>query len=106
VFDTGYYFLVGFMCHQALEHLCYCVHLAVCSKKPLSTHSSWLLVSSMKKENSSFVLKDGLERFFTQLEDMYSISRYTPEFVMNESEASAILNQTKEVWGWLLTLKR
>lgn len=97
------YLYVAFMCQQAIEKIVKACYVKQHTSTPPYTHNLLRLVKelSFKDEMSN-------ERMATieQLNSYYIESRYTEDIeelskVLTEAKVVAILNSTKELFGWI-----
>jgi HEPN domain-containing protein len=97
------YLYVAFMCQQAIEKIVKACYVKQHTSTPPYTHNLLRLVKelSFKDEMSN-------ERMATieQLNSYYIESRYTEDIeelskVLTEAKVVAILNSTRELFGWI-----
>jgi len=109
MFSTGRWFYVVFMCQQAIEKCCKGLYTLYLDDNVPKIHNINAVVSRFKDKLPVTVSEDTL-RFFDSLSAQYITNRY-PDFEPNkflqtdECEAKQILEKTREVFSWLLTLK-
>ena len=109
MFETGRWFYVVFICQQAIEKLIKGLFNYHVDDNVPKTHNIGLLANRIEDELSiSFDAEK--HEFFETLTKYYIADRY-PDFIskigetVNKDEAASILNKTREVFTWLLTLK-
>jgi len=109
MFSTGRWFYVVFMCQQAVEKYCKGLYTLYIDDNVPKIHNIKTIVSRFKDKLPVAVSEDTLS-FFDSLSARYITYRY-PDFERNsdrqisEPEAKRILEKTREVFSWLLTLK-
>jgi len=109
MFQTGRWFYVVFMCQQAVEKLCKGLYNFYVDDNIPKLHNIRTIVSRFKDKLQIAISEETL-CFFDTLSAQYLTNRY-PEFEHNrgriteKEEAKQILEKTKEVFSWLLTLK-
>jgi HEPN domain-containing protein len=100
---------VAFMCQQAIEKLVKGLYLLYLDDNIPRTHNIGKIVIPFKNKLPVEMPPETLD-FFATLSVCYLNNRY-PDYKnkmavqIKETEAKAILSQTKEVFAWLLTLK-
>jgi len=109
MFSTGRWFYVVFMCQQAVEKCCKGLYTLYIDDNVPQIHNIKTIVSRFKDKLPVAVSEDTL-LFFDSLSALYTTYRYpdfeeNPGHQTNESEAKKILEKTREVFLWLLTLK-
>ena len=109
MFSTGRWFYVVFMCQQAIEKCCKGLYTLYLDDNVPKIHNIKTIVSRFKDKLRNSISEDMLH-FFDSLSAQYITYRYPdfenkPESRTNESEARLILEKTREVFSWLLTLK-
>ena len=109
MFSTGRWFYVVFMCQQAIEKCCKGLYTLYIDDNVPKIHNIKAIVSHFKDKLQKPISEDTL-RFFDTLSAHYLTYRYPdfenkPDNQTNKSEASWILEKTKEVFLWMLTLK-
>jgi HEPN domain-containing protein len=109
MYDASRWFYVVFMCQQAIEKLVKGLYHFYLDKVPPRTHNIGKIAEEFEgKISVSFSEEQKL--FFNKLSTFYLSDRY-PDFVGNfaiqitKEIAKDILDQTKEAFKWLLTLK-
>ena len=109
MFSAGRWFYVVFMCQQAIEKCCKGLYTLYLDENVPKIHNIKTIVSRFKDKLPDAISEDTL-KFFDALSSQYFANRY-PDFAnkpasqVSESEARLILEKTKEVFLWLLTLK-
>lgn len=109
MFSSGRWFYVVFMCQQAIEKLCKGLYTLYLDDNIPRIHNIKTVVSRFKDKLSINISEDMLS-FFDILSAQYITNRY-PDFEnkplrqTNAAEAGQILEKTREVFSWLLTLK-
>ena len=109
MFTTGRWFYVVFMCQQAIEKCCKGLYTLYLDDNVPKIHNIKTIISRFKDKLPDVISEDKL-KFFDDLSSQYFANRY-PDFTnkpgsqVSESEAGLILEKTKEVFLWLLTLK-
>ena len=109
MFTSGRWFYVVFMCQQAIEKCCKGLYTLYIDDNVPKIHNIKTIVSRFKEKLPNTFSEDTL-RFFDTLSAQYITYRYPdfeikPDSRTSESEAGWILEKTKEVFLWLLTLK-
>ena len=110
MFDTGRWFYVVFMCQQAVEKLVKGLYLQYVDDNVPRTHNIGLLINHFehllptKVEEKHYLLFETLSKHY--LADRYPVYISTSGEQISRSYAENILNNTKEVFQWLLTLKK
>jgi HEPN domain-containing protein len=114
MYTTGRWLYVVFMCQQAIEKLCKGLYTLYIDDKVPKIHDISAIVLKFSDKLSSdkmpVSIDDEKYQLFARLSSFYLNNRY-PGFKtelsssLSKSEAELILNQTKEVFSWLLTLK-
>jgi HEPN domain-containing protein len=105
----GRWLYVVFMCQQAVEKLCKGLYLLYIDDNVPRIHDISNLIRRFENKLSETISEDNFN-FFDRLTNFYLNDRY-PEYqqnisnMLNEQAAKAILDKTKEVFKWLLTLK-
>ena len=109
MFTTGRWFYVVFMCQQDIEKCCKGLYTLYLDDNVPKIHNIKTIISRFKDKLPDVISEDKL-KFFDDLSSQYFANRY-PDFTnkpgsqVSESEAGLILEKTKEVFLWLLTLK-
>jgi len=109
MFVTGRWFYVVFMCQQAIEKCCKGLYTLYVDDNVPKIHNIKTIFSHFKNKLQDTISEE-TSRFFDILSAQYIVYRY-PDFKnkpgssTTESEAKFILEKTKEVFSWLLTLK-
>ena len=107
--STGRWFYVVFMCQQAVEKLCKGLYNIFLDEQVPKTHNIKQIFLCFA-DKLSVNVDDDKYRLFDTLSAFYMMNRY-PDFSVQaipqieKNEASTLLNKTKEVFLWLLTLK-
>ena len=109
MFTTGRWFYVVFMCQQAIEKCCKGLYTLYLDDNVPKIHNIKTIISRFKDKLPNNINEDTMH-FFDALSAQYLTYRYpdfesTPNSRTNENEACRILEKTKEVFLWLLTLK-
>jgi len=109
MFSTGRWFYVVFMCQQSIEKLCkglYTIYLNANAPKTHIIKQIFLCFADKLTVN----VDEDTYKLFDTLSAYYLTNRY-PDFSghtrqqTSKDEAERLLNKTKEVFSWLLTLK-
>jgi HEPN domain-containing protein len=109
MYRGGRWLYVVFMCQQAVEKICKGLYLLYIDDNVPRIHDISNLVRRFKDKLPEAIPEDAFN-FFDRLTHFYLNDRY-PEYRQNisnmvdEQSAKAILDKTKEVFKWLLTLK-
>lgn len=109
MFSTGRWFYVIFMCQQAIEKCCKGLYTLYLDENVPKIHNIKTVYSRLKDKLPIAASEETL-LFFDTLSAQYITYRY-PDFEYNsdrntsKNEAKQILEKTKEVFSWLLTLK-
>jgi HEPN domain-containing protein len=109
MYDTGRWFYVVFMCQQAIEKLVKGLYHFYLDKVPPRTHAIGKIAEEFE-DKVPVLFSEEQKLFFNKLSTFYLNNRY-PDFVehfavqLTEEIAKTTLDQTKEVFQWLLTLK-
>ena len=109
MFETGRWYYVVFTCQQAIEKLCKGLYTLYLDDNVPKIHNIKTIVSRFKDKLPSAICEDTL-RFFDTLSAQYVTYRY-PDFEMkpgnqtDKNDACLILEKTREIFQWLLTLK-
>ncbi|MDR0447284.1 MAG: HEPN domain-containing protein [Treponema sp.] len=109
MFSAGRWFYVVFMCQQAVEKLCKGLYTIYLDDNVPKIHNIKTVLSRFKDKLPTTVSEDILH-FLDSLSAQYITYRYPdfeykPDRLTSKSEAKQILEKTKEVFSWLLTLK-
>jgi HEPN domain-containing protein len=109
MYASGRWLYVIFMCQQAIEKLCKGLYLLFIDDDIPRIHDINSILS--KFDNKIPVVIDNNKRMlFAKLSAFYLNNRY-PEYIgrlsmsLSKEEANNILNNTREAFSWLLTLK-
>lgn len=103
-------FGIGFMCQQAIEKLVKGLHTLYLDDTSPFLHNIRAIVKKIEDKLPEAISEEQYG-FFDELSSYYINNRY-PDFMnmlsgqIDEAEAKKVLAQTKEVFAWLLTLKR
>jgi HEPN domain-containing protein len=109
MFASGRWLYVVFMCQQAIEKLCKGLYLLFIDDNIPMIHDINSLVTKLEGKLSS-VINDDKRLLFAKLSAFYLNNRY-PKYKerlsvsINREEAQNILEQTREAFKWLQTLK-
>jgi HEPN domain-containing protein len=109
MFSTGRWLYVVFMCQQAIEKLCKGLYLLYIDDNVPWIHDINSLITKFEDKLPE-ALDDRKRLLFAKLSAFYLNNRY-PEYKerlstsLNMEEAQSILNETKEAFAWLETLK-
>ena len=107
--ESGRWFYVIFMCQQAVEKLTKGIYNLYVGDDVPRTHNIELLANRIE-DSSDISFEEDKYKLFQSLTKYYLADRY-PDFLseasglISEEEANNILDKTKEVFTWLLTLK-
>ncbi|MDR2616101.1 MAG: HEPN domain-containing protein [Oscillospiraceae bacterium] len=107
---SGRWLYVVFMCQQAIEKLVKGLYTLFLDDIPPKTHNIMLLVKRFEDKLPEAV-PTAYSVLFDTLSKYYLNNRY-PDYMSKLSEqldmpeAARILNESKEVFAWLLTMKR
>jgi HEPN domain-containing protein len=109
MFSAGRWFYVVFMCQQAVEKICKGLYLLFIDDNVPWTHDINSLITKFADKLPEAV-DDRKRLLFAKLSAFYLNNRY-PEYKerlsvsLNKEEAQSVLNETKEAFAWLETLK-
>ena len=109
MYETGRWLYVAFLCQQAIEKLCKGLYTLYVSDDVPRVHNIRYIVNQFS-HNLPEPITDEQNYLLDRLTAFYMEGRY-PEYkqklsdLLNESEAKKLLQQTQEVFAWLLTLK-
>jgi HEPN domain-containing protein len=109
MFAAGRWLYVIFMCQQAVEKLCKGLYLLFIDDDVPRIHDINSLITRFADKLPE-AIDDGKRLLFAKLSAFYLNNRY-PEYKerlsmsVNREEARSILNETKEAFTWLETLK-
>ncbi len=107
MYRTGRWLYVAFLCQQAIEKLCKGLFALYVSDEVPRVHNIRYIVNQFAR-HLPMSITDEHNHLFDRLTAFYMEGRY-PEYkqklseLLNESEAKALLKQTREVFAWLLT---
>ena len=110
MFNGGRWFYVVFMCQQALEKLCKGLYNFYIDDNVPRVHNIPFILTKLEA-SLSFTVKPEVNDFLDSLSSHYLENRY-PDFDepasihIDKRKATEILEKTKEVFAWLLTLKK
>jgi len=109
MFTAGRWFYVVFMCQQAIEKLCKGLYTLYIDDNVPKIHNIKTIISRFKDKLPHSINEDILG-FFDTLSAQYVTYRYPdfenkPKIQVTKDDAGHILEKTKEVFLWLLTLK-
>jgi HEPN domain-containing protein len=109
MYQGGRWLYVVFMCQQAVEKLCKGLYLLYIDDNVPRIHDISNLVRRFEDKLPETISEDNF-KFFDRLTNFYLNDRY-PEYqqnissMVNEQSAKPVLDKTKELFQWLLTLK-
>lgn len=107
MYDSGRWQYVAFMCRQAIEKLCKDLYILYVDDNILRIHNiSNIVLRFSDKLGQS--ISDETYAFFNHLTSLYMDGHYpdySDQFFLNQEEARKLLQQAKEAFTWLLTLK-
>jgi len=109
MFAAGRWLYVVFMCQQAIEKLCKGLYLLFIDDNVPKIHDINSLIAKFE-DKIPVLIEDKKRFFFAKLSAFYLNNRY-PEYkdklseFLNREDAQSILNDSREVFAWLLTLK-
>jgi HEPN domain-containing protein len=109
MFITGRWFYVVIMCQQAIEKLCKGLYTLYVNDNVPKIHNIKQVFMCFE-DKLSVTIDDDKYNLFDTLSAHYLTTRY-PDFTkqinrqMGKNETEALLEKTKEVFSWLLTLK-
>ena len=109
MFAAGRWLYVVFMCQQAVEKLCKGLYILFIDDNVPKTHDINSLLAKFEDKLPD-AMEDSKRRLFAQLSAFYLNNRY-PEYKaklstsLNRDEVKIILDNTREAFAWLLTLK-
>jgi len=109
MYQGGRWLYVVFMCQQAVEKLCKGLYLLYIDDNVPRIHDISNLVRRFEDKLPEAISED-IFIFFDRLTNFYLNDRY-PEYqqnisgMVNEQAAKSVLDKTKELFQWLLTLK-
>ena len=110
MFDGGRWFYVVFMCQQALEKLCKGLYNFYIDDNVPRVHNIPFILAKVET-TLSFTVKPEVNDFLDSLSSHYLYNRYPnismqPNIHIDKDKAEDSLKKTKEVFAWLLTLKK
>ena len=109
MFITGRWLYVVFMCQQSIEKLCKGLYLFFVDEDVPRTHDINSLITKYVDKMPAAIDEDK-RMLFARLSAFYLNNRY-PGYQeqlstsLNKQEAQHILEDTREAFSWLLTLK-
>ena len=109
MYDTGRWFYVMFMCQQAVEKLVKGLYILYVDDSVPRIHNIKTVLERFEDKLATPV-PDKYYKLFKLLTAYYVSDRY-PDYTskigeqVGKEEATGILNETKEAFLWLLTLK-
>jgi HEPN domain-containing protein len=109
MFTTGRWLYVVFMCQQAIEKLCKGLYLVFLDDDVPKTHDINSLITKFE-DKLPVAIENSKRMLFAKLSALYLNNRY-PEYKsrlgksLDKDETLSILNDTREAFAWLLTLK-
>ena len=109
MFSAGRWLYVVFMCQQAIEKLCKGLYLLLVNDNVPKTHDINSLLSGFE-DKIPVAIEDSKRLLFAKLSAFYLNNRY-PEYKdklsmsLKREEAETILEDSREAFAWLLTLK-
>jgi len=109
MFITGRWFYVVVMCQQAIEKLCKGLYTLYIDDNVPKIHNIKQVFMCFE-EKLPFKIDEDKYNLFDTLSAHYLTTRY-PDFTkqinrqMGKNETEPLLEKTKEVFSWLLTLK-
>ncbi|MCL1820010.1 MAG: HEPN domain-containing protein [Oscillospiraceae bacterium] len=106
---SGRWLYVVFMCQQAIEKLVKGLYTLYADDNVPKTHNITFLIREFENKLPVAVTEEQYD-LFIKLRAFYINGRYTDfkrkmSVAVNEKEAKTILQQTKEAFAWLQTLK-
>jgi HEPN domain-containing protein len=110
MYEGGRWFYVAFMCQQAIEKLCKGLYNFYISDNVPRIHNIRYILSQLEAKISKTAPAENYSLIDT-LSACYLNNRY-PDFVeqsniqISKDMATNLLQKTKEVFAWLLTLKQ
>ena len=109
MFAAGRWLYVVFMCQQAIEKLCKGLYLLFVDDNVPKIHDINSLISKFE-DKVSVPIDENKRILFAKLSAFYLNNRY-PEYrerlstSLTREEAQSVLDNTREAFSWLLTLK-
>ena len=109
MFETGRWLYVFFMCQQAIEKLVKGLYLLYIDDDIPKIHDINFLITKFE-DKLPFAVEESKRMLFAKLSAFYLNSRY-PEYKerlsisIKKEDAHDILNNSKEAFAWLLTLR-
>ena len=110
MFAGGRWFYVVFMCQQAIEKLCKGLYNFYIDDNVPRIHNIRFILTKIET-SISLTVKPEIYEFLDSLSSHYLYNRYPnlampPNIHIDKYKAEDSLNKTKEVFAWLLTLKK
>ena len=110
MFNGGRWFYVVFMCQQAIEKLCKGLYNFYIDDNVPKVHNIRFVLSKLENALSVPVSAEVYD-FIDSLSAYYLTNRYPdfaakPDVQINKTTAEQIAGKSREVYAWLLTLKR
>jgi len=109
MYETGRWLYVVFMCQQAIEKLCKGLYVLYEDDDVPRVHTISQILNRFKSKLEKTIVSEQFA-FYSKPSSFYLNNRY-PEFktklssAFSKSDAELVLNQSKVVFLWLLTLK-
>lgn len=109
MYKTSRWLYVAFLCQQAIEKLCKGLFTLYVNDEVPRVHNIRYVVNQFAHHLPA-PITDEQNHLFDRLTAFYMEGRY-PEYkqklsdLLDKSEAKELLQQTQEVFAWLLTLK-
>jgi HEPN domain-containing protein len=110
LFKGSRWLSTAFSCQQAIEKLIKGLYILYIDDNVPLLHNIKELISRFEDQLSESV-SENYSSFFSELSNYYIKTRYTSykkkmSTQLNSEKTEEILNKTKEVFAWLLTLKK
>jgi HEPN domain-containing protein len=105
MFDAGRWLYVTFMCQQCIEKLAKGLYIIYKDNIFPYSHNIGLIISKFK-DKLSVAIPEETYNFFNELSLYYINDKQTISTQLNKEKAEEILFKTREVFAWLLTLKK
>jgi HEPN domain-containing protein len=108
---SGRWLYVAYMCQQAIEKMAKGIYLYRIDDNVPRTHNISKLVASIAGTLPPDAVSKDKYEFFDEMTTFYLQGRY-PEYkeklgaLMNRAKAKIILDKSKEIFAWLLGLKK
>ena len=109
MYKTGRWLYVAFLCQQSIEKLCKGLYTLYINDEVPRVHNIRYIVNQFSHHLSA-PITDDQNHLFDRLTAFYMEGRY-PEYkqklseLLDKSEAKELLQQTQEMFSWLLTQK-